>query len=245
MRAGTLSDSDINYVFMSSHLQITSFMNSHETFCTFQIKDENDKELTLEDFCIPPNSTLQLIIKLCDVPDDLEELVFDFCWGLPRRHQKDYLDVSVFVYSGNSRVGTIYWRNRSISDCPGVNHSGPADMDYTNGKGRHRVDISLKSVPGHIDKIVFTLSAWRSNSVSEYPFRRLRFYDVNFPDQDLCNDEMSGLLHRESIIMCYLSREWKGKWSVMSLKCGAEGCTKSLSTLQEEIQGLIRRGVIK
>ena len=221
-------------------------MNSHETFCTFQIKNENDEELTLEDFDIPPNSTLQLIIKLCDVPDNLEQLVFDFCWGLPRRQQKDYLDVSVFVYSGKSHVGTIYWRNRSISECPGVEHSGPADMDYTKGKGRHRVDISLKSVPGHIDKIVFTLSAWRSSSVSAYPFRILRFYDVNFPDQDkpLCSDDISSLLHHESIIMCYLSKDWTGKWSVISLKCGAEGCTKSLSRLQEEIQKLVRRGLI-
>lgn len=221
-------------------------MNSHETFCTFQIKNENDEELTLEDFDIPPNSTLQLIIKLCDVPDNLEQLVFDFCWGLPRRQQKDYLDVSVFVYSGKSYVGTIYWRNGSISECPGVKHSGPADMDYTKGKGHHRVEISLKSVPGHIDKIVFTLSAWRSSSVSAYPFRILRFYDVNFSDQDkpLCSDDISSLLHHESIIMCYLSKDWTGKWSVTSLKCGAEGCTKSLSKLQEEIQELIRRGII-
>lgn len=155
------------------------------------------------------------------------------------------MDVSVFVYSGKSHIDTIYWRNRSTSDCPGVTHSGPADMDYTNGKGHHKVDISLTSVPRHIDKIVFTLSAWRSNSVSAYPFRRLRFYNVNFPDQELCSDEMGALLHHESIIMCYLSRNRKGKWSVTSLKCGAEGCTKFLSKLREEIEGLIRRGLIK
>ena len=204
-----------------------------------QVKDEYNKKLMLEDFKIPPNSTLYLIIKLCDVPDDLDELVFDFCWGLPRGIQKDYLDVSVFVYSGQSRVGTILWRNRSIPDCPGVTHSGPADMDYTKREGRHRVDIALKSVPSHIDKIVFTLSAWRSSSASAYPFRRLRFYDVDCPDQELCSDDMNGLLHNESIIMCNLSRK-KGRWSVIEVKCGAEGCTKSLTPLEEKIQELIR-----
>ena len=199
--------------------------------------------MTLEDFNIPSNSTLQLIVKLCDVPDDLDELVFDFCWGLPRRQQKDYLDVSVFVYSGESNVGTIYFRNRSINDCPGVRHSGPADMDYTKGEGHHRVDISLKSVPRHIDKIVFTLSAWRSSSVSAYRFRRLRFYDVDFPDQELCSDDISGLVHNKSIIMCCLSRK-KGKWRVFSLKCGAEGCTKKFAPLREKIQELIQRKTI-
>ncbi|CAB4045369.1 Hypothetical predicted protein, partial [Paramuricea clavata] len=108
---------------------------------------------------------------------------------------------------GESNVGTIYFRNRSIYDCPGVRHSGPADMDYTKGEGHHRVDISLKSVPRHIDKIVFTLSAWRSSSVSAYRFRRLRFYDVDFPDQELCSDDISGLVHNESIIMCCLPRK--------------------------------------
>jgi stress response protein SCP2 len=200
--------------------------------------------LTLEDFNIPSNSTLQLIVKLCDVPDDLDELVFDFCWGLPRRQQKDYLDVSVFVYSGESNVGTISFKKCSIPDCPGVRHSGHARMDYEKGEGNHRVDISLKSVPRHIDKIVLTLSAWRSSSVSAYPFRRLRFYDVDFPDQELCNDDISGLLHNESIILCCLSRK-EGKWSVFSLKCGAEGCTKNFTPLREKIQELIQRKTIK
>ena len=199
--------------------------------------------MTLENFKIPPNSTLHLIIKLCDVPDGLEELVFDFCWGLPSGHQKDYLDVSVFVYSGQSYVGTIYWRNRSISECRGVEHTGPADMDYTKREGHHKVDIALKSIPQHIDKIVFTLSAWRSSSVSAYPFRRLRFYDVNFPDQELCSASMDGLLHYESIIMCYLSRK-ESTWSVFEVKCGAEGCTKSFGPLQRKIEELIQRGRI-
>ena len=215
-------------------------------FYVFQVKNE-DEEMTLEDFNIPPNSTLQLIIKLCDVPDDLEEIVFDFCWGLPRKNQVDYLDVSVFVFSGKSYDGTIYWRNRSISGCPGVIHSGPADMDHTKRRGRHRVDISLKSVPQRIDKFVFTLSAWRSSSVSAYPFRRLRFYDVNSPDVELCSDDMNDVLHNESIIMCYLSKK-DGPWSVTSLKCGAEGDTKSFrwgnSKLQEKIQDLIQSGII-
>ena len=211
----------------------------------FQTKGEHNEELTLEYFKIPSNSTLQLIIKLWDVPDELEEIVFDFCWGLPRRNDKDYLDVSVFVYSGKSYIGRILWKNRSISDCPGVCHSGSADMNYTKREGHHRVDIDLKSVPQHIDKIVFTLSAWRSSRVSSYPSRKLSFYDVNFPDQQLCTDEIHGASYRESIALCYLSRK-ASKWSVISLKCGINGCTKprSLRRLQEEIANLVQRGVI-
>lgn len=212
-------------------------------YIIFQIKDEHDKELTLEDFQISPNSTLQLIVILCVVPDDLEKLVFDFCWGLPNKNRKDYLDVSVFVYSGKSYVGVIYWRRQSLSDCPGVEHSGPADMDYTKQEGHHRVDINLTLVP-HDIKLVFTLSSWASSTVSSYPYRRLRFYDVDLPDQELCNDDMGSALHRESIIMCYLSRIG-GKWRVERLKLGADGCTKSFhksySPLQEEIDKLIKQ----
>ncbi|XP_028413485.1 uncharacterized protein LOC114536328 [Dendronephthya gigantea] len=212
-----------------------------------KMKDENNKELTLEDFNIPPNATLQLIIKLCDVPDDLEKLVFDFCWGLPSGTRKDYLDVAVFVYTGRSFVETIYYSNTSISECPGVIHSGPADMDYEKREGHHRVDIDLKSVPRHIDKLVFTLSAWRSSNIGKYRFRRLRFYDVNNPDVELCSDNMDTALHNESIVMCYLTRKGD-KWTVLSLKHGAEGNTRSFHKtycpLREDIQKLINRGFI-
>jgi stress response protein SCP2 len=116
-------------------------------------------------------------------------------------------------------------------------------MDYTNGVGHHRVDIALNAVPSHIDKIVFTLSAWRSSSASAYRFRKLRFYDVDSPDQELCSDDIDDISHYESIIMCNLSRKG-GKWEVIQIKCGASGCTKRFAPLQEKIENLIHRGSI-
>ncbi|XP_046855656.1 uncharacterized protein LOC124448712 [Xenia sp. Carnegie-2017] len=159
--------------------------------------------MTLKDYNIPPNSTLHLIVVLCAVPDDLDEVVFDFCWGLPYGRSRDYLDVSVFAYSGTNDLGTIYYRNRSLMQVPGVEHSGPAYMGV--GEGRQRVNVNLQSIPQHIDKIVFTLSAWGSSNISKYPYYRLKFYDRKFPDQQLCNDKVDAhLLHHRSIIMCSL-----------------------------------------
>ena len=194
--------------------------------------------LTLKDYNVPPESKLHLIIVLCAVPDELENVVYDFYWGLPYGRSKDYLDVSVLVYSGRENLGVIYYRDPYLHLCPGVRHSGPADMYYR--EGRHQVTVNLKSVPHHVDKLVFTLSAWRASSIAEYPYYRLNFYDVNFPDKQLCNEKFDvARTYTKSIIMCCLSKK-SGRWEVINIQKGSDGFTRNYYPLKREIERLIR-----
>ena len=210
----------------------------------FQVRNEDRKMLTLIDHKVPPESKLHLIIVLCAVPDELEKAVFDFYWGLPHGRSRDFLDVSVFVYSGTSNLGVIYYRNRRLDFCPGVEHSGPAEMYYIRREGRHQVNVNLRTVPHNVDKLVFTLSAWASANISEYPYYRLDFHDVNFPDQQLCSDQVD-VRHRayKSMIMCCLSKK-NGRWEVIDMKKGSDGFTRNYYPLKREIEALIRDGLL-
>ena len=203
--------------------------------------------LTLKDHNVPSESTLHLIIVLCAVPDELDKAVFDFYWGLPPGKSKDYLDVSVLVYSGRENIGIINYNEPQLNCCPeGVEHSGRAKMYYGRREGRregrHQVKLNLKVLPHHIDKLVFTLSAWGSSSVSKYPYYRLNFYDVNFPDQQLCSDTVDvHLKDYKSIIMCCLSKR-NGRWEVIDIKRGSAGFTRNYRPLKREIDTVIRYG---
>mgnify|MGYP002803909615 FL=1 len=209
-----------------------------------KVRNEDRKMLTLKDHNVPPESKLHLIIVLWAVPDELDNVVFDFYWGLPLGRSKDYLDVSVLVYSGSSNLGVIYYRDPRLSICPGVVHSGPADMYYSRREGRHQVKVNLKTVPDYVDKLVFTLSAWRSSSISEYPYYRLNFYDVNYPDKQLCSDKVDVRLKvYRSVIMCCLSKK-NGRWEVIDMKKGSGGFTRNYYPLKQEIETLIRNGLL-
>ncbi len=200
--------------------------------------------LTLKDHNVPPNSTVHLIIVLCAVPDELDNVVFDFYWGLPSGRSYDYLDVSVLVYSGRENLGVIFYRRPSLSVCPGVQHSGRADMDYFEREGRHQVKVNLKIVPPHVDKLVFTLSAWAADTISEYPYYRLNFYDVNFPGQPLCNPKVDvRLKDNKSIIMCCLSKK-NGIWEVIEVKKESDGFTRNYFPLKQKVETLIRYGYL-
>ena len=209
-----------------------------------QTRNEGRKMLTLKDHNIPLESTLHLIIVLCDVPDELDKAVFDFYWGLPPEKSKDYLDVSVLVYSGRKSRGVVNYMKRRLNYCPdGIEHSGYAKMCHGRREGRHQVKLDLKSIPENVDKLVFTLSSWASASISEYPYYRLNFYDVNFPDRQLCNDTVDvNQKDFKSIIMCCLSKE-NGRWSVIDIKKGSDGFTKNYRPLKREIEALIEEGL--
>lgn len=207
-----------------------------------QVKNKDHDLLTLKDHKVPANSTVHLIIVLCAVPDALDEVVFDFYWGLPYGRAYDYLDVSVLVYSGTTNLGVIFYRRPSLVVCPGVQHSGRADMDYHAREGRHQVKVKLKTVPHHVDRLVFTLSAWAAGTISEYPYYRLNFYDVNFPDHPLCNPKVDvNRKNEKSIIMCCLSKR-NGMWEVIDIKRESGGFTRNYYPLQQKTEMLIRGG---
>lgn len=206
-----------------------------------QVRNKDRDMMTLKDYKVLANSTVRLIIVMYAVPDELDDVVFDFCWGLPSIRSYDYLDVSVFVYSGQEYLGVIWYRRTSLLICPGVVHSGPAGIVHLAGEGRQKVTVNLKSVPSHVDKLVFTLSAWAAPTISEYPYCELNFYDVKFPDKQLCSAKVDHLKDYKSVIMCCLSKK-NGSWEVIEIKRGSDGFTRNYYPLQHKIESLMQDG---
>ncbi|XP_046855302.1 uncharacterized protein LOC124448303 [Xenia sp. Carnegie-2017] len=206
-----------------------------------KVRTSDHGVMTLKDYNIPPNSTVHLIIVLCAVPDDLEEVVFNFCWSIPPHQRRDFLDVSVFAYNGVGKtLGYICYRQCILRRVPGIMHSGPARI--RNRVGHQNVNVNLKIIPDHVDKLVFTLSACRSSSISQYPYYRLQFYDVNFPDRQLIDAKVDvQLKDHKSIIMCCLSRK-NGRWEVIEVKEGSDGFAYDYDPLKATIKTLIRQG---
>ena len=199
--------------------------------------------MKLKDYQVPHNATLSLMVLLYAIPEGLDNVIFNLCWEFPpnqTRRKKKFLDSSVFIYSGSECLGIVDYKNTRSIICPrAIRHSGNAMMDFRNEISYNRIDVSLKAIPEHVDKLVFTLSAFNSLNLSKYPNPSLRFYDARYPDKLLCTDEMSHALNSRAIIMCSLSRK-DGEWETISLKSRAAGCAKNYSPLQRKIENLIR-----
>ncbi|XP_046855403.1 uncharacterized protein LOC124448402 [Xenia sp. Carnegie-2017] len=205
-----------------------------------KVRTNDHGVMTLKDYNIPPNSTVHLIIVLYAIPDDLEEVVFNFCWKIPDNRRCDFLDVSVFAYNNDKNLGLVYYNERISSKLPGIVHSGPARIRHRIG--HQHVNVNLKKIPDHVHKLVFTLSASRSSSISAYPYYRLQFYDINYPDRQLIDAEVDmQLKDHKSIIMCCLSRI-TGPWEVIEVKEGSRGSAKGCRPLKDTIKSLIRQG---
>jgi stress response protein SCP2 len=176
------------------------------------------------------------------IPDGFfDHAIFDLFWGYPPSGG-DYLDASVLLYSGSQFVEVIDYQHRESTSCSAVKHSGDV-MDDAKRLGHHTINVSIKSIPAHINKLVFTLSAWNSPNISEYPNPSLKFFDAKFPDQQLCSDQMSHAAHSQAIIMCCLTNRGSG-WQVFSLKNLSAGNAMNYEPLKKSIVGLIGKGYI-
>ena len=206
--------------------------------------NQNNEFSKLKDYSVPPNSTLYLIILLYEVPEELDDVIFDLYWGYPvtQTWGRDFLDASVFLYSGLEYVDLIDFRHSVSYRCPGaIRHSGYADRDEEKRLFNQTISVSIKSLPAKIDNLIFTLSAWNSPNISEYRKPSVKFFDANYPDKQLCTDEMSRAADSQAIIMCSLSRK-NGQWHAVSLKSPASGNAKNYKPLKTEIVNLIENG---
>ena len=135
----------------------------------------------------------------------------------------------------------VDYNNRS-STSSAVKHSGDV-MDNIKRCGRHTINVSIKSIPAHVNKLVFALSAWNAHNISEYPNPNLQFFDAKFPERQLCSDEMSQAADSRAIIMCCLTNRGNG-WQVFSLKHPSDGNTMNYAPLQKKVVSLIDKGYI-
>ena len=151
------------------------------------------------------------------------------------------MDASVLLYSGSKFIEVVDYRHITSKSClNAVRHSGDV-MDDTKRLGHHTINVSIKSLSSHIDKLVFTLSAWNSPNISKYPNPSLRFFDAKFPNKQLCSDAMNHAAYSQAIIMCCLSKKG-GQWNVFSLKAPSAGNAKDYNPLKSKIVNLIQQG---
>ena len=182
-----------------------------------------------------------MLVLLYAIPDGFDHVIFDLFWGYPHRG-RDYLDASVFLYSDSTFIEVVDYRRRASQSCSAVMHSGDK-MDDAKRLGHHTINVWIKSIPAHINKLVFTLSAWRSPNISKYPNPSLRFFDAKFPHTQLCDDEMSHAAHSQAIIMCCLTKRGS-EWQVFSLKSLSAGNAMNYGPLKNSIVNLVRKGYI-
>ena len=206
-----------------------------------KLKGQDDQLLKIKDYEIPPNSTIYLLVLLYAIPENFDNVVFDLFWGYPEG-KKDYLDASVFLYSDTEFVEVVDYNDRASKSCSAVQHSGDV-MDNIKRLGHHTINVSIKSIPAQINKLVFTLSAWNSPNISKYPNPSLKFFELKFPDRQLCSDEMSHAAHSQAIIMCSLTKRGGG-WQVFSLKHLSAGNAMNYDPLKKKIANLIKQGYI-
>lgn len=164
----------------------------------------------------------------------MDQVVFDLSWGFPETGE-DYLDATVFIYSGEKFVDFVNYRRQHSSLVPAVVHSGD-EMNKVKKTGHHKINVSIKSLPLDIDTLVFTLSSWNSPNMDQFPSTSLRFFDNKSPDTQLCSDEMelATSSHSQAIIMCSLAKR-KGVWQVHSLKTLSNGNAKDYGPLKVRI----------
>jgi stress response protein SCP2 len=204
-----------------------------------QARGQNNEVLKLKDYHVQPNSTIYLLVLLYAKQNELDNVVFDFFWKYPHSGC-NYLDASVLLYSGSQFVEVIDSKHTASQSCSGVKHSGDV-MDHAKRSGRHSINVSIKSIPVHINKLVFTLSARNSPNISKYPNLSLKFFDANFPDKQLCSDDISHAVYSQAVIMCCLTNRGSG-WQVLSLKNLSAGNAKNYEPLKKSIVGLIGKG---
>ena len=184
-----------------------------------------------------------LIILLCAVPDELDNVIFDIYWGYPdtQTRKGSYLDASVFLYSGKEYLSVVDFRHRRSDRRNAVTHSGYAEKDDDERLFHQKITVSIKSLPAEIDNLIFTLSAYNSANISKYRKPSVQFFDAKFPDKQLCSDEMSHATNNQAIVMCSLSRK-NGAWHAVSLKSPASGNAKNYEPLKTKIVSLIKKG---
>jgi stress response protein SCP2 len=175
---------------------------------------------------------------LYEVPEDYDNVIFDLSWGYPNSGI-DFLDASVFLFKGSKFIELVDYKQR-VSKNKAVKHSGDL-RDDDNRLGHHTIDISIKSLPSHIDHLVFTLSAFTRPNISKYRNLSLRFYDARCPNKQLCDDRMDEVANSKAVIMCFLIKRDK-KWRVVGAKRPCDGNAIDYGPLKETIEKLIGDG---
>ncbi|XP_052068627.1 uncharacterized protein LOC127707905 [Mytilus californianus] len=193
---------------------------------------------TLSEYGVKPNSTICVVICLYSIPEHFDDVVFDLYWGYPY-NRTDYLDASCLLFQGTFYKRVIDYRDINYV---AVSHSGDM-MDNRRRIGHHKINVSLKKIPSNITHLFFTLSAYNSTNIAQYPNPSLKFYDASKPGKDLCKTTFHHARNSQAVIMCSVSRNTQGHWEIFESGQLSAGNAKNYERLIHTIQQLISRGV--
>ena len=189
----------------------------------------------LSDYNIKAFHTIHLMVLLYAIPSHFNHVIFDLFWGYPVRG-RDYLDASCLVFSGKTYVNVVDYRSRVFLN-NSIWHSGDV-MDDVNRKGHHTIEVRLKELPASVTHLFFTLSAWDSPTIAQYPNPSLKFFEASNKSKDLCNTSFTHAIHSQAVIMCSVVRGG-GQWKIFGCGTPSAGNAKNYKPLISTIRGLI------
>ncbi|XP_053401087.1 uncharacterized protein LOC123549658 [Mercenaria mercenaria] len=196
----------------------------------------------LSDYNIPSNSNISLIMPLYCIPEHLDHVVFDLSWEFPPVNP-DFLDATCMAFRKDEFVQVIDWTHSSnkyyLSNS--IKHSEKNLTDPGAKTGHQTIHVHLKSVPGNITHLYFTLSSWRSPNLSEFRNPSLKFYEASSENVNLCETTFGHALSSQAVIMCSVVRAGT-KWQIF--ECGAgslvAGNAKCYNPIRARIAELIQ-----
>lgn len=196
--------------------------------------------MELADYNVRPNSSIYLLIRLYNIPEEFDDVVFDLFWGYPTTGC-DFLDASCLLFSRQAISGIVDFRkNKGEIFRAFLQHSGDV-MNHAERIGHHTIKVKLKNIPSSITHLFFTLSAWNSPSLSKYPNPSLKFYETKRPNVNLCKTTFTHANHSQAVIMCSMSRS-DGTWTIFESGKLSAGNAKNYEPLIQTIRKLIRQG---
>ena len=185
------------------------------------------------------------MISLLDIPENMNHVIFDLSWIYPN-HGRDFLDAACLAFSGDVWYTFVDWRTGPMTGTNGqsvVWHSGDK-IDDKKHEGHHIIEAKLKDIPRCVSHLVFTLSSFKSPSISCFPNPGLRFYDAQNKERDLCNTKFTNALHAQGVIICSVSRCPDGKWKIEKGGKPTAGNVKNYPTMESTIQTMRKSNLI-
>lgn len=207
-----------------------------------KVYNKNGKPLSIAESQLPPGSMVQCMRLMYAIGRNsgLNKVVFDLGWGYPATG-RDYLDGSCMVYNKQKLLFPIDYSNWKVSSTgEDLYHSGDI-MNHTNRTGKHTINLSLKNLPLHITHLFFVLSAYKCNDISLFPNPTVSLCKKWDP-RPLCEYSVTSAGKSQAVIMCCLSRNDEGGWTVLAIGKPSSGNVKVYAGIQETIAGLFASG---
>ncbi|XP_052813680.1 uncharacterized protein LOC128240816 [Mya arenaria] len=198
----------------------------------------NGRKAKLADFKVAPNCTINLLVLLYAVPDNLNDVVFDLGWDFPS-HGNVWLDAIIFFYANKTFINYADYRESKQTPLPGIRHTGDV-WDRINRKGHQVIYLTLKSIPSNITHMFLLLSAYEG-TLQRFPKPYISFYETSNRSKDLCRTTIQHALSAKTVIMCYMTKR-SGRWELFESGKLCGGHIWDHAPMKTVVEDLIAQG---